>query len=545
MMEGAARDDADARRHEARTRLNHIVGYCDILRQDVAEDGHGELAELFGRIGDSAVSLREPLAKRLGPALSQETAEALDSQLYGILFELVAMVQDAKGKVACFDDDYMSSDVDKLIEAGNAILELLSREGNETGRAVDGTEGARIAFAEADLPKAPRPGRILIVDDDPLNRELLSRHLGRQGHDLTTVADGPSALKALAAESFDIAVIDVMMPGMNGFQLLEKLRASDGLSVPYIIVISALDDTQSIARCIQLGAEDYLPREFEPVILKARIESCLEKKRLKEEQELYVFALLEAQERLRSELRDGASYVRSLLPPRLSSPAISSDWMFIPSASLGGDVFGYHRLDGGTEDQTLAIYLVDVSGHGIEAALFSVSVVNLLKTRAPSGAESGDPAAVLGALNAAFKMEEQNNLFFSAWYGVWNSGSRELRYASAGGPPAVLALPGGGCIELETGGPIIGADPDSVYGRGSAIVPPLSRLYLFSDGIYEFRTKDGHVLGLEPFIRELAGIAAQAIDGESSLDRLLARAQTLAQRPRFADDVSLLEFRFG
>ncbi len=191
---------------------------------------------------------------------------------------------------------------------------------------------------------APRPGRILVVDDNLFNRELLSRHLERQGHQVRAAADGLAALELLRSEPFDVAIIDVMMPGMNGYQLLERMRAEEALRGVHAIVISSLEDTQIIARCIQLGAEDYLPREFEPVILKARIESCLEKKRMKEEQELFVAALVEAQERLSAELRGGASYVRSLLPERLALPDLATDWEFIPSASLGGDVFGYHLL---------------------------------------------------------------------------------------------------------------------------------------------------------------------------------------------------------
>ena len=143
-----------------------------------------------------------------------------------------------------------------------------------------------------------------------------------------------------------MAIIDVVMPGMNGYQLLERMRAEVKLRGVHAIVISALEDTQIIARCIQLGAEDYLPREFEPVILKARIESCLEKKRMKEEQELVVKALVDAQEKLELELRAGHPTSGASCPPGWPPPSWRPTWVFIPSTSLGGDVFGYHMLGG-------------------------------------------------------------------------------------------------------------------------------------------------------------------------------------------------------
>lgn len=546
-------DEASARRHALRTRLNHIVGYSDILRQDSAEAGRAELSGLFASICESALALREPLIRLVAtrpPSAAEK--EALDKEIYGILYELIGMVQDIKGRAEALGDASLAADIGKILEASNAILEMLSEpQGEEEGGpaatvAADGAAAAtRVTeperFGSTDLAAAPKPGRILIVDDNLVNRELLGRHLERQGHQVRAVADGQAALGLLSSEDFDIMVLDVMMPGMNGYQLLERVKADERLKELYVIVISALADTQSIARCIQLGAEDYLPREFEPVILKARIESCLEKKRLEAERELYVNALVEAQERLRAELRGGAAYVRGLLPQRISLPGLRTDWMFIPSASLGGDAFGYNAVASGK----LALYLIDVSGHGIEAALFSVTLLNLLKTQVLPGVDFADPASVLARLNSSFKMEEQNNLYFTAWYGVYDPMSRSLSYASAGSPPAVLVLPGGGAIELSSEGAIVGMDSGTEYRARSIPVPRQSRLYLFSDGIYEFRDRSGGIFGLEPFVGLLSARAASAPAGASALDGVLKDVQSLSSKTRFSDDVSLVEFCFG
>jgi phosphoserine phosphatase RsbU/P len=543
--------DGEAVRRAARTQLNHMAGYAEILRLDALEAGRADLASIFATIGETARALKEPLLARLERKDGDSGGELLDHEIYGILYALIAFVQDAKGKASSGGEKALSLDADRLLDAGNAILELMAAEEGPTAYSGAAEEGSdrepRPDLAAVELASAPRPGRILVVDDNLFNRELLSRHLERQGHEVRAAGDGLAALELLRSESFDVAIIDVMMPGMNGYQLLERMRAEQALKGVHAIVISALEDTQIIARCIQLGAEDYLPREFEPVILKARIESCLDKKRMKEEQELYVEALVEAQEKLKLELRGGASYVRSLLPGRIVFPELTTDWEFVPSASLDGDVFGYHLLGGdsrGVGRGKLALYLIDVSGHGIEAALFSVTLMNMLKTQVLPGADFAAPASVLDRLNASFKMEEQNNLFFTAWYGVWDHGSRELTYASAGSPPALLVLPDGSSEELSTGGMIVGVESEARYDSARAFIPRGSGLYVFSDGVYEFRARDGSIFGIERFAKVLVGIASAPRGGRRVLDRIMDKAKYEASSKRFPDDVSLLELRF-
>jgi sigma-B regulation protein RsbU (phosphoserine phosphatase) len=561
-------DEKTRARHAVRTRLNHIVGYGDILRQDAEEARRTGLEDLFHRIRDSALSLRVPLDARFASKTERaaENLEVIDREIFDILFRLIGLIQEAKRRAEKYEDHVLARDIDKILEAANGVLELVEVERSglvepDSSRPLPEKSPDREAKPEDEaLPSASRSGRILVVDDNLINRELLARHLERQGHKIRAAADGASALELLKSEEFDIMILDVMMPGMNGYQILEQIRANERLRDLYIIVISSLSDTQSIARCIQLGAEDYLPREFEPVILKARIESCLEKKSLKEEQALYVSALVEAQERLRAELRGGAAYVRSLLPSRISRPGLRTDWMFIPSASLGGDVFGYHRIRAAECDDTgsggdsqedsadsskLALFLIDVSGHGIESALFSVTLMNLLKAQVLPGADFGDPASVLTKLSASFRMEEQNYLYFTAWYGVWDPESGELAFSSAGSPPAVLVLPGGGTIELETGGVIVGLDSKAVYGNDTKKIPPGSRLYLFSDGVYEFRDKSDRIFGLDAFISLLSSRVAATAPGVSALDGVLHDIQAMSAKTRFLDDVSLVEFDFG
>lgn len=537
-------EDRRSLRHSVRTLLNHIVGYADILRQEAEDLEADGLSPIYALIRASALDLRSPALHYFrdsspdsGHSYDEEAPDLL-RQVYSHLYDIIGQVQAAKRSLAGEADGHFLPDTEKILEAANGVIGIfeasLEKDPEEEACKEAGPErGSRLATAS--FPRASQTGRILVVDDNEFNRELLARHLERQGHLVCQAADGAAALEVLREAPFDILILDVMMPGMNGYQLLEAVKAAPQLKAIHTIVISALDDTQSIARCIQLGAEDYLPREFEPVILRARIESCLEKARLKAKEEVYLAAVRATERSLWESLAEGAEYVTSLLPPRLSRPSLRCDWVFIPSRALGGDVFGYHPLGG----RRLAVFLLDVSGHGIGAALYSVTLMNLLKTRGLPDTDFADPGAVLHSLNKAFQMEDQNNLYFTAWYGVWDERKRELHYASAGGPPALVLLPNGSMPRLETGGTAIGIDPEAQYSSLVAALPQGSRFFLFSDGAYEFRNREGAVFGLEMFTDLLRAFSSSSSGPD--LSSFVETLRGLSQDRRFEDDVSLVE----
>jgi putative two-component system response regulator len=128
---------------------------------------------------------------------------------------------------------------------------------------------------------------ILVVDDNAMNRDLLSRRLVQQGYRVDVAEDGGTALKMLTKQRFGLVLLDIMMPEMDGYQVLERMKSDAGLRHVPVIVITAVDDVQSAVKCIELGAEDHLPKPFNPVLLRARVGACLEKRRLHEQEEKY------------------------------------------------------------------------------------------------------------------------------------------------------------------------------------------------------------------------------------------------------------------
>ena len=175
------------------------------------------------------------------------------------------------------------------------------------------------------------PAKILVVDDTEMNRDMLSTLVEADGHKASVAVNGRIGLEMLKAEPFDLVLLDVMMPEMNGYQVLEQLKSNATLRDIPVIVLSALDEIGSVVRCIELGAEDYLPKPFDPVLLRARIGACLEKKRLRD-QEVRLRSELEVlnktlEQRVEQQLAqlERLGRLRRFFSPQLAELIVSGD----------------------------------------------------------------------------------------------------------------------------------------------------------------------------------------------------------------------------
>ena len=383
---------------------------------------------------------------------------------------------------------------------------------------------------------APR-GRILIVDHDRLSREILARNLQREGHVVEFEEDGAQALVRLAEGNFDLALWEVQLPGLNGLDMLKRARKDPLLLHIPVVLLSEVKDAEMVIRCIEAGADDYLPKPFNPALLKARIRASMERKSLRDQEQQLLARIKAYQERISGELADATAYLTSLLPEPLREPFVA-DWRFIPSSELGGDCFGYHWID---EDH-FALYLLDVCGHGVGAALLSVTVLNVLRSQALHGADFRNPAEVLTAANQAFPMERQNNRYFTLWYGVYQRSTRKLTYGSGGHPPALLFEPGAAAAKkLAARGMMVGAMPTSRYTSQSCEIPAGSRLFLFCDGAYEITLPDGRVYTLDEFAALLGQLPA---DAPVDLDAVVSQIQQIGGSSKLEDDLSLIAIQF-
>jgi phosphoserine phosphatase RsbU/P len=461
-------------RHDLRTPINHILGYTELVGEEVADGGTN-----------------------------------------------------------------IGADLEKIRQAARRMLEIVDHGTSSAETPADpAPAGTPVILPNRDKPpaRASASGRILVVDDDASNRETLVRRLIKDGHVVDEASHGREAIERLVAQPCDLVLLDVMMPVMDGFSALEAIRSHADLAYLPVIMISALDELEAVTRCIEAGAEDYLPKPCEPALLRARIGACLEKKRLRDREREYLRTIEETQASLLGELREAARYVESILPPEIDAP-LRARWSFAPSNALGGDVFGFHNLS----SERLAIYLLDVCGHGVGAALLSVAAASTLRSRSLPGIDFSSPREVLGGLNTAFPMEANNEMYFSIWYGVYDFSSRVLRHASGGHPPALLVTSGQPLTEISSQGMLVGILPGGEFPEAECAIPPDSRLVIYSDGAYELQPPEGRMLGLDDFKDWVSGHATDPDLAGSTL----RRAREITNRSVLEDDLSVLCLDFS
>lgn len=349
--------------------------------------------------------------------------------------------------------------------------------------------------------------------------------------------DPKRALEMAALVRPTVILQDLVMPEIDGITLVKLFRANAATRETPLIVLSTKDEATVKAELFQLGASDYLVKLPDRIELLARIRhhsrgynSMLERNEAYE-------ALLASERQLAEEMSTAAKYVESLLPKPIKTGTIRTDWRYVPSVQLGGDSFGYHWLD----DEHFAIYLLDVCGHGVGAALLSVSVMNVLRSQSLPNTDFRQPEQVLGALNEAFKMRDHNNMFFTIWYGVYRTSDRLLTYSDGGHPPAILLRGGDGPVvaeELEVHGPMLGVKTGLTFRVGSTTIDVNSRMYLFSDGVYEIAMTNGKLWSFKDFLQ----LIATPPDPEVTvMDRLLYYARTLRGTETLEDDFSIVE----
>ena len=241
---------------------------------------------------------------------------------------------------------------------------------------------------------------------------------------------------------------------------------------------------------------------------------------------------------LDQELENANSYIQALLPPKIAEGRIRADWFFKPCTRLGGDAFGYGALS----ETQYAGYLIDVSGHGAGAAMHSVAVMNVLRQKALPNTDMTDPGQVLTTLNAMFQMENHADMYFTIWYGVYDSETRKLDFSSAGHHPAyMMSHDRGEPAALGARNPMIGAFPNKNYAADSVIVPPGASVYLFSDGVFEIVTIDEVQWELDDF---LALLPQPPAEGVSECERLYKAVTTAARPGGLDDDFSLVVMTF-
>jgi len=377
--------------------------------------------------------------------------------------------------------------------------------------------------------------QVLIIDDDPTIQIILRKILSDQGYDVSVASNGLEGIKQARQLHPALIICDWLMPLMDGLAVCRQIKTDPELSTVFFILLTSRGAIEDRVHGLDNGADDILTKPFELSELKARVRAGLRLHQVNQD--------LQAQKRLlESEFSEAAEYVRSLLPKPLSG-SVTIDSRCVPSQHLGGDCFDYYWLD----PDYLAIYLLDVSGHGLGAALPSISVLNMLRSQSMDGVNFYQPSHVLTALNEAFQMDSQNDKYFTIWYGVYNRVKQQLIYSSAGHPPALLLHrttdQGIQSTQLKTTGMPIGMLPDTRFTDQRCELDASSLLYVFSDGVYEIFRDDNDLWGFDAFVALL--VNEQEAISQLGLDFILDHVKALNTKAILDDDLSLLRISFS
>ncbi len=345
-------------RHALRTPLNQIIGYSELLMENASESGsvtllvdlkrlHSGGGELLALINDALAGWKIEAGKVDFAALRED----LRAPLHGV----ITLAGLSAGKARAAGEPAIAKDLEKILRAAQNLLDLaensdpadLTEHGTSSG--ADDAAGlaspllsAVVTPQDFGISTAPLPpARILAVDDDDMNRDMLMRRLEKLGYEITEAATGREALARVKDGAFDLVLLDILMPDLDGFQTLEFMKADPRLKHIPVIMLTALDDVESTVRCIEAGAEDYVPKPFNPVILRARITASLEKKRLRDQEQAFLAQL--QMERTKSD-RLLLNVLPRAIAERLKAGHRTIVDSFIDSTVVFVDIVGFTRI---------------------------------------------------------------------------------------------------------------------------------------------------------------------------------------------------------
>jgi sigma-B regulation protein RsbU (phosphoserine phosphatase) len=384
--------------------------------------------------------------------------------------------------------------------------------------------------------------KILIVDDEPFNVDYLEQELEDLDYITITAVNGQDALDKVQSESPDLVLLDIMMPVMDGFEVLSRLKADPATRGIPVIVISASNNLHSVVKGIQLGAEDYLPKPFEPILLHARISSSMQKKRLHDLEQLYLKSL-------ERELEIAREIQMDFLPSEL--PKVDG-WeiavCFKAAREVAGDYYDAFLLP----DGNLACVVGDVCGKGVGAALFMTLFRSLIRATCTTDYFHGQNGAQ--ALTASERLQHavsftnryiaethgEANMFATVVVGIFDLRKGTLTYVNCGNEPPLLRERDGTLIALQPTGPVVGMIPEAYHSVKQIAMEKESLFLAFTDGVPDALNNENVSFGNERLLEILN-------DGDTPAAALLKKieeqlCQFVGETDQY-DDITLLSVK--
>lgn len=347
---------------------------------------------------------------------------------------------------------------------------------------------------------------MLVVDDDPVSRNILKKTLTQWGHEVITAKDGKEAWAKLQSQDIRFVISDWMMPKIDGLELCRTIRGAQLPGYTYVILLTAKDEKKDCIEGLEAGADDFITKPFDPAELRVRIRAGLRVLELEDALEERNKNLRIAYLKMKKDLEAAAKMQQNLLPKSPpEAPNARLAWLLQPSSFVAGDIFNVFRLN----EEHLGLYILDVSGHGVPAAMLSVTLSKLLSPLPgrdhllkkfipnPPHYELASCSEVAMKLNQSFQQETNDDMYFTMIYAKMNYHTGQLRWVQAGHPPPIHIPKGKKPRTIGEGGYPIGLIPDADYQEEKIDLKKGDRLFFYSDGVTETANERGELFSQE------------------------------------------------
>ena len=560
-------------RHDLRTPINAIVGYSELLVEEVESYPDASIVERLRSVRDTADTLLDVVDRYIRDKAVPDTLVQLDEDLRPHVRDVADTMAEVRTALERSKVSVPLADVRKIEAAAGRMIEVLDAwvpkpepaQPADTAPETDGppeTEGqAADTDTEAEAPEAePRDlrraavaelaradaarevliGRILVVDDNPDNREVLERRLRDKGHKVVLAGGGKEAIQLLSEDTYDVVLLDIIMPEIGGYEVLQWLRSHEMIDYTAVIMISALDDLDSVVQCIKLGAVDHLPKPFNPVILNARIQACLQKKQLRDEALTYLA-------QIEKELKTARELQLGMVPTRFCDPEHSDKVSLYanlsPAHRVGGDFHDFFFA----EDGRLFFVIGDVAGKGIPAALNMARTKTLFRMVAVPERHGSltDAGELLSRINDELASDNPTLTFVTALLGILDTGSGAVQLATAGHLRPLRLSPQAGArpseVVLDQGIPL-GLEVGFAYRTEPLPLAPGDGLLLITDGVVDTMNTSEAFFGEERLYDTLSAMTDRT--PRSIIRSMRSELADFSDGQDQFDDVTMLAIRY-
>ncbi len=524
-------------RHDFRTPINAIIGYSEMLLEDLETEQNEQLIDPFQKINVGGRELLSIINQNLDVSLekSLKTLLGLNPVLEAINIESNNSLEKVLENCQLLKkNEFLSellSDIERIEKSAFRFREMLNDSLQVSLIALsltptlNNTNPLLLVKDEDQLTSLKKThflenktGHILVVDDNENNRDLFTRQLKREGYLVTTVTNGKEALEIIKTGEYDVILLDLIMPELDGYQVLKYLKADEKLRYIPVIMISASDEIDQVVRCIEIGAEDFLPKPFNPTLLKARIGAALDKKKFRDREREYLQQVEIFSQKLNQELEKGRQMQLNFLPAELLQiPNWEIAAFFKPARQVAGDFYDTFPV---MEDQ-IGLVIADVCDKGVGAALFMALFRSLIRIFASqtlmrnlhkrytlentiSDQQSVDindfckltPANILESVsltnNYVANYHGDLGMFATLFFGVLNPATGSLIYINGGHEPLfIINTQGEIKHKLNSTGPAVGMLPNMQFKVEETYLESGDILLGYTDGVPEARAING------------------------------------------------------